>query len=54
MTVMVMTTHTQDREWKEDVIVKRSDQNRLPADSLIKVQHIMSFDQTGLSSALVL
>lgn len=48
ITVMVMTTHTQDREWKEDVIIKRSDQNRLPADTLIKVQHIMSFDQNRL------
>ena len=45
---MVMTTHTKDRSWKDDIYVKKDAQNRLYADSLIKVQHIMSFDQERL------
>lgn len=45
---MIMTTHTKDREWKDDIYVKKDENNRLHADSLIKVQHIMSFDQNRL------
>jgi mRNA interferase MazF len=48
VTVMIMTTHTKDREWKDDVFVKKDGSNRLHADSLIKVQYIMSFDQNRL------
>jgi len=47
VTLMIMTSY-KGKQWRADILVKRNTENNLACDSLIKVQHIMSFDQNRL------
>ena len=47
VTVMLMSSY-KGKQWQHDILVQRDNTNRLRVDSLVKVQHIKSFDASRL------